>query len=125
VAGKTLAFYYEDRSRDGSSVMAWNAVPSSLPNLKTTVNNSRFGVLVWRSGGDGAPSELKLPAGFRNTIVSDVSYTVGSRTLTLSGSGAAGVVHFALVSDGAAPSASVLAAAKTELAAWAAAAFPS
>jgi hypothetical protein len=57
--------------------------------------------------------------------VSDVSYTVGSRTLQLSGAGAAGVVHFALVSDSVAPSASVLAAARTELAARAAVAFPS
>jgi hypothetical protein len=54
-----------------------------------------------------------------------VSYTVGSRSLTLSGSPTAGVVHFALVSDAVAPSASVLAAAKTELTSWAATAFPS
>jgi hypothetical protein len=125
VAGKTLAFVYEDRSRDSGTPMAWMPVPSSLPNVVTTVSSSRYGVLVWRSGGDGSPTELKLPAGFRNTIVSDVSYTVGTRTLTLSGAGTAGVVHFVLVSDATAPSASVLAAAKTELAAWAAAAFPS
>jgi hypothetical protein len=125
VAGKTLAFAYEDRSRDGTSPMAWIPVPSSLANVYTTVNNSRYGILVWRSGGDGSPTELKLPAGFRNTIVSDVSYTVGSRSLTLSGSPTAGVVHFALVSDAVAPSASVLAAAKTELTSWAATAFPS
>jgi hypothetical protein len=125
VAGKTLAFVYEDRSRDSGTAMAWMPVPSGLPNVATTVNSSRYGVLVWRSGGDGAPTVLTLPAGFRNTVVSDVSYTVGTRTLTLSGAGTAGVVHFALVSDATAPSASVLAAAKTELATWAAAAFPS
>ena len=125
VAGRTLAFMYEDRSRDGSTPMAWNPVPSSRPNVSTVVGNSRYGVLVWRSGGDGSPTELKLPAGFRNTIVSDVSHTVGPRTLQLSGAGAAGVVHFALVSDAVAPSASVLAAARAELAAWATAAFPS
>ena len=100
-------------------------MPSSRPNVSTVVGNSRYGVLLWRSGGDGSPTELKLPAGFRNTIVSDVSYTVGPRTLQLSGAGAAGVVHFALVSDAVAPSASVLAAARAELAAWATAAFPS
>jgi hypothetical protein len=125
VAGRTLAFMYEDRSRDGSTPMVWNPVPSGLPNVKAVVNDSRYAVLVWRSGGDGAPTELKLPAGFRNTIVSDVSYTVGSRTLQLSGAGAAGTVHFALVSDAAPASASVLAAAKTELTNWSKAAFPS
>ena len=125
VAGKTLAFTYEDRSRDGTTPMVWNPVPSSLPNTQTVVAGSRYAVLVWRSGGDGSPTELKLPDGFRNTIVSDVSYTVGSRSLTLSGAGTAGVVHFALISDAVAPSASVLAAAKAELATWAAAAFPS
>ena len=125
VAGRTLAFTYEDRSRDGTSPMAWIPVPSSLPSTKTVVNDSRYAVLVWRSGGDGAPTELRLPAGFRNTVVSDVSYTVQSRNLVLSGAGTAGAVHFALVTDAVAPSASALAAAKTELTTWAASAFPS
>ena len=128
VAGRTLAFYYEDRSRDGSSPMAWCPVPSSLPNVKSTVNNSRYALLVWRSGGDGAATEVRLPSGYVNTIVSDVAYSIASdtRTLSLSGAGASGVVHYALIADSAAPSsATVLAAAKSELAAWAAAAFPS
>ena len=125
VAGKTLAFTYEDRSRDESTPMAWIPVPSSLPNTKTVVDSSRYGILVWRSGGDGSPTELKLPAGFRNTVVSDVAYTVQSRSLVLSGAGTAGTVHFALVTDAVAPSASVLAAAKTELATWASTVFPS
>ena len=127
VAGRTLAFLYEDRSRDGDSPMAWMPVPSSLPNVKTTVNSSRYAVLVWRSGGDGAATEVKLPAGFRNTIASDVAYTISAdgRTLSLSGAGATGVIHYALISDATAPSSTVLAAAKTELAGWAAAAFPS
>jgi hypothetical protein len=124
VAGRTLAFTYEDRSRDGSTPMAWIPVPSSLPNTQATVANSRYGVLVWRSGGDGSPTELQLPADFANTVVSDVSYTIESRKLVLSGAGAAGVLHFALVADSTSASASVRAAAKTELAAWAAAAFP-
>jgi hypothetical protein len=125
VAGRTLAFTYEDRSRDGSSIMAWNPVPASLPSTTKVVANSRYAVLVWRSGGDGASTEVRLPAGFRSTVVSDVSATVQSRNLVLSGAGAAGAVHFALVTDAAAPSATVLAAARTELAGWAAAAFPS
>jgi len=125
VAGTTLAFTYEDRSRDGTTPMAWNPVPSSLPNTQTVVASSRYAVLVWRSGGDGSPTDLRLPAGYSNTIVSDVSYTLQSRDLLLSGAGTAGTVHFALVADSAAPSASVLAAAKTELAAWATSAFPS
>jgi len=127
VAGRTLAFVYEDRSRDGGSPMAWMPVPSSLPDVKTTVNSSRYAVLVWRSGGDGAATEVKLPAGFRTTVASDVAWTISadSRTLSLSGGGATGVVHYALIADATAPSAAVLAAAKTELAGWAAAAFPS
>jgi hypothetical protein len=120
VAGRTLAFAYEDRSRDGSSVMAWIPVPSTMPNVRTTVNSSRYAVLAWRSGGDGAATEIKLPAGFRNTVVSDVAYTISAdaRTLSLSGAGAAGVVHYALITDAAPPPAAVLAAAKAELAAW-------
>jgi hypothetical protein len=125
VAGRTLAFAYEDRSRDGSSPMAWIPVPGSLSSTKTAVDDSRYAVLVWRSGGDGAPTELRLPAGFGSTVISDVGYTVQSRNLVLSGAGAAGTVHVALVADSAAPSASVLAAAKTELVRWAATAFPS
>jgi hypothetical protein len=124
VAGRTLAFTYEDRSRDGSTPMAWIPVPSSLPNVKATVANSRYAVLVWRSGGDGAPTELRLPAGFRSTVVSDVEFTVQPRTLVLSGAGPAGALHFALVSDAVAPSASVLAAARAELSGWATTAFP-
>jgi len=127
VAGRTLAFVYEDRSRDGNSPMAWMPVPSGLPNVRTTVNSSRYAVLVWRSGGDGAATEVKLPAGFRTAVASDVAYTVSTdgRTLSLSGAGATGVVHYALIADATAPSAAVLTAAKTELAGWATAAFPS
>jgi hypothetical protein len=124
VAGRTLAFTYEDRSRDGTSPMAWIPVPSSLPQTKTVVADSRYAMLVWRSGGDGAATEVKLPAGYRSTIVSDVSYTVSARSLTLAGGGTAGVVHFALIADSVAPSATVLAAAASELAAWTATTFP-
>jgi hypothetical protein len=125
VAGKVLAFTYEDRSRDGSTPMVWTPVPSSLPSTQTTVANSRYAMLVWRSGGDGSPTEVRLPAGFANTVVSDVAYTVSSRTLLLSGAGAAGALHFALITDSAAPSAAVLTDTRSELAGWATAAFGS
>ena len=105
--------------------MAWNPVPSSMPATKAVVDNSRYAVLVWRSGGDGAPTEVRLPAGYRNTVVSDVASTVQSRTLQLSGAGAAGAVHVALIADVPAPSAAAVAAAKAELSSWASAAFAS
>ncbi|WP_211268557.1 cellulase family glycosylhydrolase [Actinoplanes subtropicus] len=124
VAGTTLAFTYEDRSRDGTTPMAWIPVPAGLPNTQAVVAASRYAMLVWRSGGDGSPTELKLPAGYRNTIVSDVTYTVQPRSLLLSGAGPAGTVHFALVADSTAPAASTLAAARTELTTWATTAFP-
>jgi Cellulase (glycosyl hydrolase family 5) len=125
VAGHTLAFTYEDRSRDGTTPMAWIPVPSSLPGTRATVADSRYAMLVWRSGGDGAATEVQLPAGFADTVVSDVSFTVSARRLVLSGAGAAGVLHFALIADSAAPSAAVLTAARAELSGWATAAFRS
>jgi hypothetical protein len=125
VAGQILAFSYEDRSRDGSTAMVWQPVPSGLPSTKAVVADSRYAVLVWRSGGDGSPTEVRLPAGYRSTVVSDVSSTVQTRNLVLSGAGAAGATHFALIADSPAPSADTLSAARTELAKWVAAAFPS
>jgi hypothetical protein len=125
VAGRTLAFVYEDRSRDGSSPMAWIPVPSSLPQTKAVVADSRYAMLVWRAGGDGAATEVKLPAGYRSTVVSDVGVSVSSRGLALAGGGTAGVVHYALIADSVAPSGTVLAAAKAELTAWVASTFGS
>ncbi|GAQ53512.1 hypothetical protein [Streptomyces acidiscabies] len=145
-AGTTLAFTYEDRSRDGSTVLSWNPVPSSLPNVSSLVGSGQYSVLVWRSNGGSAPTELHLPATFptaTTTVVSDLgavygpgAYSAstkigaaaepggtGSRRLLLSTSDS-GTLHYALVTNGAsAPSSSVLAAARTELAGWVAQKF--
>ncbi|MEU3341620.1 cellulase family glycosylhydrolase [Streptomyces sp. NPDC002144] len=141
-AGTTLAFTYEDRSRDGSTTLTWNPVPSSLPNVSQLVGSGQYGLLVWRSGSGTAPTELHLPVSFptaTTTVVSDLgtvygppAYTTstpvaaapepggtGSRRLLLTDSDS-GVLHYALVTNGAtSPSASLLAAAKSELASWA------
>ncbi|MFF3458256.1 endoglycosylceramidase [Streptomyces sp. NPDC002730] len=140
-AGRALAFTYEDRSRDGSTTLTWNPVPKSLPRVAELVGSGQYGVLLWRSDGTAAPSELHLPASFdtrRTTVVSDLgvvtgppSYTratpvavatepggAGSRRLLLTAQNA-GSVHYALVTNGAtAPSAELLQAAREELAAW-------
>ncbi|MGY5011234.1 cellulase family glycosylhydrolase [Streptomyces sp. 900105755] len=145
-SGATLAFTYEDRSRDGSTTLTWNPVPSSLPNVAALVGSGQYAVQVWRSGSAAAPTELHLPASFATastTVVSDLgtayappSYTsstpvgvaaepggTGSRRLLLTDSDS-GVLHFALVTNGAtSPSSTVLNAAKAELAAWVAAKF--
>ncbi|MFM9608955.1 glycoside hydrolase family 5 protein [Streptomyces niveiscabiei] len=145
-AGTTLAFTYEDRSRDGSTVLTWNPVPSSLPNVSSLVGSGQYSVLVWRSNGGSAPTELHLPATFptaTTTVVSDLgtvhgpgAYSAstkigaaaepggtGSRRLLLSTSDS-GTLHYALVTNGAsAPSSSALAAARAELAGWVAQKF--
>ncbi|MFI1169745.1 endoglycosylceramidase [Streptomyces sp. NPDC020801] len=143
-AGTTVAFTYEDRSRDGSTTLTWNPVPSSLPGVRQLVGCGQYGLLVWRSDGGPAPTELHLPASFptaSTTVVSDLgtayappSYTpttpiavapepggTGSRRLLLTDPDS-GVLHYALVTNGAtAPSPALLAAARTELSEWAAA----
>ncbi|MFJ5966203.1 cellulase family glycosylhydrolase [Streptomyces sp. NPDC093060] len=145
-AGSTLAFTYEDRSRDGSTTLTWNPVPSSLPNVARLVGSGQYGLLVWRSGSGTAPTELHLPASFpasATTVVSDLgtayappAYTArtpvgvapepggtGSSRLLLTDSDS-GVLHYALVANGAAaPSADLLSAAGSELASWAKAHF--
>ncbi|WP_405915302.1 endoglycosylceramidase [Streptomyces sp. NBC_00728] len=145
-AGSTLAFTYEDRSRDGSTTLTWNPVPSTLPQVSQLVGAGQYGLLVWRSDGGTAPTELHLPASFPDsatTVVSDLGATVsppayttttpiavapepgatGSRRLLLTASGS-GTLHYALVTNGAsAPSSALLSGARTELAAWAAARF--
>ncbi|MFG2944368.1 cellulase family glycosylhydrolase [Streptomyces adustus] len=141
-SGTTLAFTYEDRSRDGSTTLTWNPVPSSLPNVAQLVGSGQYGLLVWRSTGGSAPTELHLPASFptaSTTVVSDLgtaygppAYTqttpiavaaepggTGTRRLLLTTSDT-GVLHYALVTNGAtSPSATLLTAARTELTAWA------
>ncbi|ALV38406.1 cellulase family glycosylhydrolase [Streptomyces sp. CdTB01] len=145
-AGTTLAFTYEDRSRDGSTTLTWNPVPNSLPNVAQLVGSGQYGLLVWRSGSGSAPTELHLPASFPTagtTVVSDLGTVygppaypastpvaaapepggTGSRRLLLTDADS-GVLHYALVTNGAtAPSAALLSAARSELASWAAARF--
>ncbi|HZF91698.1 cellulase family glycosylhydrolase [Streptomyces sp.] len=142
-AGATLAFTYEDRSRDGSTTLTWNPVPASLPDVARLVGSGQYALLLWRSDGGPAPTELHLPASFPasvTTVVSDLgtahappAYTpatpvgvapepggTGARRLLLT-TPDSGVPHFALVTNGAtAPSAGLLAAARAELTAWAA-----
>ncbi|EFL36788.1 endoglycosylceramidase, partial [Streptomyces viridochromogenes DSM 40736] len=142
-AGTTVGFTYEDRSRDGSTTLTWNPVPQSLPNVRRLVGSGQYGLLLWRSNGGPAPTELHLPASFAassTTVVSDLgtahtppAYTsatpigvaqepggTGSRRLLLT-TPDSGVLHYALVTNGAtAPSADLLDAARSELAAWAA-----
>ncbi|MFI1733274.1 cellulase family glycosylhydrolase [Streptomyces acidicola] len=145
-AGRSVAFTYEDRSRDGSTTLTWNPVPSSLPNVKQLVGSGQYALLVWRSDGSSEPTELHLPASFPNastTVVSDLGTTAsppaytrttpiataaepggtGSRRLLLTAADS-GTLHYALVTNGAtAPSASLLSAARTELSSWAASEF--
>jgi len=147
VAGHTLAFTYEDRSRDSGSTLTWNPIPSSMPHTAALVGSGRYGVLVWRSGGAAAPTELNLPSGFApsaTAVVSDLgtvaalpAYSAigqvaaspiayaplpsggGTERLLLSDTGPAGVLHYALVTDGSsAATAAQLAAAKAEMASW-------
>ncbi|MFH9060758.1 endoglycosylceramidase [Streptomyces coeruleorubidus] len=140
-AGTTVGFTYEDRSRDGSTTLTWNPVPDSLPNVKRLVGSGQYGLLLWRSDGGRAPTELHLPASFptaSTTVVSDLgtshappAYTsttpigvaqepggTGSRRLLLTAPDS-DALHYALVTNGAtAPSAELLNAARSELAAW-------
>ncbi|WP_381828316.1 cellulase family glycosylhydrolase [Streptomyces monticola] len=112
VAGRTLAFVYEDRSREEGKATSWNQLPADMPHLKRLLGSSGqpYGVLVWRGGdSDGAPTELHLPRGFdpeTSTVVSDLGEGAiaaepggtNARRLLLSAVGRdPGDVHFALV----------------------------
>jgi hypothetical protein len=151
VAGRTVAFAYEDLAREGYAgagrQQAWLTVPSRLPAIAGLVAGRQYGVLVWRgpSAPLGAPTELHLPGSFpsaRTVVVSDLGVVAGipatgpitvtteagaatARRLLLDASGSAsGVVHVALVvnaADVASVPAATLTAARTELLAWAAA----
>ena len=117
VAGHTLAFTYEDRSRDGSQVLTWNPVPSSMPATSAIVGSGRYGVLVWQGSDLQAPTELHVPAGMNATVVSDVTSTRSGDRLLLA---AAPGLHYALVAEPTqSPSDAQLAAARAELARWA------
>jgi hypothetical protein len=146
-SGSIRAFTYEDRAHDGGAVLSWNAVPSDLPNLASVAGSNEFAVLVWRSAGIAAPTELHLPGSFpaaSTTVVSDLGAVTGPPAWTAAAnqpitvaarpgvSGVqrlllsatdTGVTHVALVTRGTAPSASALAAARQELTAWANSAF--
>lgn len=145
VSGTVRAFTYEDLARDNGSVMSWNSVPSSMPNLAAVVGSGQFAVLAWTSAGIAAPTELHLPASFPaagTTVVSDLgmatslpAYAPGQAISVADQPGPSGVqrllldapdsgrTHVALVTNGAAGSgsvsASVLAAAQRELVSWA------
>ncbi|MGP3950610.1 cellulase family glycosylhydrolase [Streptomyces sp. 7N604] len=91
VAGRTLAFTYEDRSRDGGKTLTWDRIPGDLPNVARLVGSGQYGMLVWRSGGDGtanAPTELHLPRGWdpaATTVVSDLGTATGQPPYTAHG----------------------------------------
>ncbi|GAB7038644.1 MULTISPECIES: cellulase family glycosylhydrolase [Catenuloplanes] len=127
IAGRQLAFGYEDLARDGyggaGSTAAWMTPPAGLPTVSALVSGRQYGVLVWRTTGLDAPTEMHLPASFapaRTVVVSSAAATVSERKLSLSASGTS--VRVALVvnaSTGAPPTAAQLAAARAELEAWA------
>ncbi|MEV6343674.1 cellulase family glycosylhydrolase [Actinoplanes sp. NPDC051851] len=144
VAGKTLAFAYEDLARDGfagaGTQKAWLTVPSKLSTISSLVSGRQYGVLVWRDSGITAPTELHLPGAFlpaRTTVVSDLGALSGVPSTgtiaatTESGATTAqrlqltttttGTVHVALIvntSDVASIPAATLTAARTELSTW-------
>jgi hypothetical protein len=150
VAGHVLAFGYEDLARDGlagaGTQQAWLTVPATLPTIASLVAGRQYGVLVWREPASpiAAPTELHLPGTFpaaRTIVVSDLGALLGppaagpiaattetgsttARRLLLTPSGATpGTVHVALVAGAADTGAitdATLAAARTELVAWAA-----
>ncbi|MBP2472814.1 hypothetical protein JOF53_001686 [Crossiella equi] len=138
VAGRTLAFSFEDQSRDGSAVQQWQQVPGDLPNLAQLTGGRRYAVLVWRSSGGAAPTEVQLPEDLGSpALVSDlatygavpayagsgvgVETHQGARRLLLPG-GPAGTLHVALVAPASTDTA-LLARARTELTGWAVATF--
>lgn len=125
VDGTTVAFTYEDRSRDGEQTLTWNRIPEDMPALREVVGDGQFGVLVWRDGPGTAPTELHLPQSFgaRNTtVLSDLGGAARRHDdrLLLTAPEAPGTVHYALVANGPdAPAPDGLAAARAELDTWA------
>jgi hypothetical protein len=119
VSGEILAFSYEDRSRDGSATLTWNPVPASLPNVAKVAGDGQYAVLVWRSAGGDAPTELQLPASFpaaSTTVLSDVAGSVVTdRRLTVA---APAGVHYLFVTNAPPVPAEIRTAAQQELAAW-------
>ncbi|MET0237602.1 MAG: cellulase family glycosylhydrolase [Kibdelosporangium sp.] len=137
VAGDTLAFTYEDRA-----VAAWNRIPDAMPAVRQLAGTGQYAVLVWRSNGSQAPTEVHLPSSFSQagtTVVSDLgsvsglpAYTGAEPVAIAAEPGESGVnrlmlsapdtgrVHFAVVTTGSTGRDAALA----ELTAWAARTFP-
>ncbi|MGW0519525.1 cellulase family glycosylhydrolase [Crossiella sp. NPDC003009] len=140
VAGRTLAFSFEDLSRDGGTVQQWQRVPAEHPAMARLTADRRHAVLIWRSTGSAAPTEVQLPEDLAaGALVSDlgtfgalpayngsgigVERHAGATRLLLPG-GPAGTLHVALIAP-ATTDPALLAQAKTELTGWAAASFGS
>ncbi|NEA27827.1 glycoside hydrolase family 5 protein [Actinomadura bangladeshensis] len=149
VNGDTLAFAFEDLARSGyggtGTQKAWLTVPSSMPDVAALVQNRQYGILVWRSSGTSAPTELHLPSAFSpsgTAVVSDLATLNGVpasgpiAAATETGSSTAkklritaqdNAVHFALVvntATGTPPTNTQLNAARTALTTWLTDEFP-
>jgi hypothetical protein len=149
VNGDTLAFAFEDLARSGyggaGTQQAWLTVPSSMPDVAALVQNRQYGILVWRSSGTSAPTELHLPSAFSpsgTAVVSDLATLNGVpasgpiAAATETGSSTAkklritaqdNAVHFALVvntATGTPPTNTQLNAARTALTTWLTDEFP-
>lgn len=149
VNGDTLAFAFEDLARSGyggtGTQKAWLTVPSSMPDVAALVQNRQYGILVWRSSGTSAPTELHLPSTFSpsgTAVVSDLATLNGVpvsgpiAAATETGSSTAkklritaqdNAVHFALVvntATGTPPTNTQLNAARTALTTWLTDEFP-
>jgi hypothetical protein len=150
VNGDTLAFAFEDLARSGyggaGTQQAWLTVPSSMPDVAALLQNRQYGVLVWRSSGTAAPTELHLPNSFSpsgTAVVSDlatldgipasgpvaaVAETGSSTAKKLRITAQDNAVHFALVMNTATstpPTEAQLNAARTALSTWLSDEFPS
>lgn len=149
INGDTLAFAFEDLARSGyggtGTQKAWLTVPSSMPDVAALVQNRQYGILVWRSSGTSAPTELHLPSAFSpsgTAVVSDLATLNGVpasgpiAAATETGSSTAkklritaqdNAVHFALVvntATGTPPTNAQLNAARTALTTWLTDEFP-
>jgi hypothetical protein len=152
VAGQQLAFATEDLARDRlggtGTATPWLTVPSTYPTIAALTSGHQYAVLAWRqpSTAPAGPTEVHVPSTFtagHTVVISDLGTSAGvpasgavafatevgsavAHRVLLTGAGAAGKVHFALVIDdaGTVPTAAQLAAAGTELSAWQQAKLP-
>ncbi|CAM5698373.1 Endoglycosylceramidase OS=Streptomyces violarus OX=67380 GN=FHS41_000354 PE=4 SV=1 [Streptomyces violarus] len=146
VAGRTLAFLYEDRSRDAGKTLTWSQVPAGMPALaQLTGWCFRYGLLVWagrrvgRADGPGTSAgrlrsrhdhgrlgprygDRAGGLGSDHAIAPEPGGTAARRILLSGTSEGSATVHFALVS--AAPAtAEQRTAVRAELGRWVAAGF--